>query len=128
MADQAHEEIKSVIEKAYIQGIHGEQDEELIRVGFHEDFRMLVLADNALDPVGIDAWLERLVIMKRDNPDLWSAAASHEFKLIDVSGYAAVAVLDVWRGEVHFSTDYMLLYKFDEGWRIVSKIFSIPEG
>jgi hypothetical protein len=128
MADQTHEEIKAVIEKAYIQGIHDEQDEDLIRDGFHEDFRMLVLGDNAIDPVSVDAWLERLKDMKRDNPELWSAEATHEFKLIDVSGYAAVAVLDVWRGDIHFSTDYMLLYKFDEGWQIVSKIFSIPEG
>jgi hypothetical protein len=128
MANQTHAEIKAVIEDAYIQGIHSEQDEALIRGGFQEDFRMLVLADNALDPVDIDAWLERIEGMKRDNPELWSAEVSHHFKLIDVAGYAAVAILDVYRGEIHFSTDYMLLYKFEEGWRIVSKIFSIPEG
>ncbi|UCH10627.1 MAG: nuclear transport factor 2 family protein, partial [Fidelibacterota bacterium] len=100
----------------------------LVRSGFHDDFRMLVLADNAIDKVSVDEWLTRIEGMKAANPDLWSAEASHQFKLIDVASYAAVAVLDVYRGEVHFSTDYMLLYKFDEGWRIVSKIFSIPAG
>ena len=128
MANPDQEDIKAVIEKAYIHGIHGDQDEDLIRSGFHEDFRMLVLSDNTIDPVSIDEWLPRIEGMKAANPDLWSSEASYQFKMVDVAGYAAVAVLDVYRGEVHFSTDYMLLYKFDEGWRIVSKIFSIPAG
>ena len=50
----------------------------------------------------------------------------HTFKLVDVAGYAAVAILDVYRGDIHFSTDYLLLYRFEEGWQIVSKIFSVP--
>ena len=41
-------------------------------------------------------------------------------------GHAAVAKLDVYKGETHFSTDYMLLYRFDAGWRIVSKVFAVP--
>jgi hypothetical protein len=28
--------------------------------------------------------------------------------------------------KAHFSTDYLLLYRFEEGWRIVSKIFAVP--
>ncbi|UCH63286.1 MAG: nuclear transport factor 2 family protein [Fidelibacterota bacterium] len=126
MAEQSNEDIRSVIDEAYIRGIHGDQDEALIRSGFHEDFQMLVLAENAIEKVGIDDWLTRIEGLKKDNPELWSAEASRQYKLIDAAGYAAVAVLDVYRGETHFSTDYLLLYKFDEGWRIVSKIFSIP--
>lgn len=128
MAEQSNEDIKSVIDEAYIRGIHGNQDEDLIRSGFHEDFRMLVLANNEIEKVDIDDWLTRIESMKKDNPELWSAEATRRFKLINVDGYAAVAVLDVYRGETHFSTDYMLLYKFDEGWMIVSKIFSIPQN
>ena len=128
MAEQSNEDIKSVIEEAYIRGIHGNQDEDLIRSGFHEGFQMLVLAENAIEKVGIDDWLTRIESMKKDNPELWSAEATRQFKLINVDGYAAVAVLDVYRGETHFSTDYMLLYKFNEGWMIVSKIFSIPQN
>jgi hypothetical protein len=46
--------------------------------------------------------------------------------LVDVAAYAAVAKVQVYKGTTHFSTDYMLLYRFEEGWRIVSKIFAIP--
>ena len=118
--------IKQVIEKAYIQGIHGNQDEETVKSGFHQDFAMLVLQDNALEKVMVDEWLARVEVMKTENPDLWEAETRHTFELVDVAGYAAVAKLKVYKGTTHFSTDYMLLYRFEGGWRIVSKIFAIP--
>jgi hypothetical protein len=118
--------IKQVIKKAYIQGIHGNQDEETVKGGFHQDFAMLVLSDNTLKKVAVDEWLTRIETMKAENPDLWEAETRYTVQLADVAGYAAVAKLDVYKGVTHFSTDYMLLYRFEEGWRIVSKIFAIP--
>jgi hypothetical protein len=126
MGDVEKEAIKQVIEKAYIQGIHGNQDEEAVKSGFHQDFAMLVLQDDTIDKVSVDEWLDRIETMKAENPELWSAETTHNFELIDVAGYAAVAKLDVYKGATHFSTDYMLLYRFENGWRIVSKIFAIP--
>jgi len=120
------EAVREVIEEAYIRGIHGDQDEETIKGGFHHDFAMLVLQDDAVDKVTVEEWLDRIETMKAENPDLWSARTTHDFKLIDVAGYAAVAKVDVHKGAVHFSTDYMLLYRFEAGWRIVSKIFAVP--
>lgn len=127
MENVEKEAIKKVIEKAYIQGIHGNQDEKTVKSGFHQDFNMLVLQDNTVDKVTVDEWLEKVDKMKADNPKLWEADTTYDFRLIDVAGYAAAAKLDVYKGEVHFSTDYMLLYKFKEGWRIISKIFAIPD-
>jgi len=126
MGDVEKEAIKQVIEKAYIQGIHGNQDEEAVKSGFHQDFAMLVLQDDTIDKVSVDEWLDRIETMKAENPGLWGAETTHNFELIDVAGYAAVAKLDVYKGATHFSTDYMLLYRFENGWRIVSKIFAIP--
>ena len=124
--DVEHEAIKRVIEKAYIQGIHGNQDGKTVRSGFHQDFAMLVLQNNTIDKFTVDEWLDRIETMKADSPELWNAETTHSFVLIDVTGDAAVAKLDVYKGASHFSTDYMLLYKFEDGWRIVSKIFTIP--
>lgn len=126
MGNVDKEAIKQVIEKAYIQGIHGNQDEETVKSGFQQDFAMLVLRDNTLEKVTVDEWLARIETMKAENPDLWEAETRYAFELVDAAGYAAVAKLDVHKGVTHFSTDYMLLYRFEEGWRIVSKIFSIP--
>ena len=118
--------IKQVIETAYIQGIHGDQDEETVRSGFHQDFAMLVLRGDDVDKVDVAEWLRRVETMKAENPELWDAETTHRFELVDVAGYAAVAKLDVYKGTTHFSTDYMLLYRFGDGWRIVSKILAVP--
>ena len=126
MNNVEQEAIRQVIEKAYIQGIHGNQDEGTVKNGFHPDFAMLVLRDNIIDKVTVDEWLHRIETMKADNPELWKAKTTYTFELLDVANYAAMAKLDVYKGTTHFSTDYMLLYKFEEGWRIVSKIFAIP--
>ncbi len=120
----AEKAIKQVIERAYIQGIHGTQDEETVRSGFHPAFTMQVLQNDAVDTVTVAEWLTRLEAMKAANPELWNAPTTHNFVLVDVAGNAAVAKLDVYKGETHFSTDYMLLYKFQEGWKIVSKVFN----
>lgn len=118
--------IREIIEEAYVEGIHGNQNESTINRGFHRDFAMLVLQADGLEKVAVDEWLRRIEKMKADNPDLWSAKSRHEFRLVDVTGYAAVAKLDIYKGETHFSTDYMLLYRFKDGWRIVSKVFAAP--
>jgi hypothetical protein len=126
MGNADKESIKQVIKTSYIQGIHRDQDEVLVESGFHEDFAMLVLGDNIIDKVTVDQWLARVEVMKRQNPEMWAAETRYAFDLVDVSGTAAVAKLRVYKGEIHFSTDYMLLYHFEEGWRIVSKIFAVP--
>ncbi len=123
----AEEAIKKVIEESYIQGIHGNQDSDLVKSGFHEDFNMLVFQDNEIEKVDVDEWLIRLDKMKLDNPELWNAKTEYKFDLVNVAGYSAIAKLDVFKGQIHFSTDYMLLYEFEDGWKIVSKIFSIPK-
>ena len=126
MTSDAVSEIKQVIEKAYIEGIHTDQDENKVRSGFHNDFAMLVLNEDELQKVDVDAWLARVEVMKSDNPGLWEAETRCTLTFVDTAGYAAAVKLEVFKGERHFSTDYMLLYRFDEGWKIVSKVFSVP--
>jgi hypothetical protein len=125
MEQAAREAIRRVIEEAYIRGIHETQDEATVRSGFHPDFAMLVLQDNTMLKVGLEEWLVRVEALKAGNPELWSAETTCEFLLIDAAGKAAVAKLEVYKGDTFFSTDYMLLYKFEEGWKIVSKVFSV---
>ena len=126
MENAEKEAVRQVIEEAYIRGIHGDQDETRVKSGFHQDFAMLVLQDNAIDKVTVDKWLEQVERMKADNPELWSAETTHGSAFLYVAGNAAAAKLNVYKGTTHFSTDYMLLYKFEDGWRIVSKTFTIP--
>ena len=124
--DSDKEAIEEVIVEAYINGIHRTQDKSKIESGFHPDFAMLVLNKNNIEKVTAADWLVRIEKMKKDNPELWQSKTSYDFQLIDIAKHAAMAKLNVFKGTTHFSTDYMLLYKFDEGWKIVSKVFTVP--
>ena len=117
--------IKQVVEKAYIEGIHTTQDEEAIRSGFHPDFNMLVLSDDKMSKVSLEDWMPRLVEMKKANPEMWEGETTYKWHLVDQHKYSAVIKIEVHKNGEYFSTDYMLLYRFNEGWRIVSKVFAV---
>jgi hypothetical protein len=118
------EAIKKVIEEAYINGIHVAQDEQAVKSGFHQDFNMLVLKDNAIHKVTVDAFLDLVKKRVAENPDLKNVKTTYDLALIDVTGNAAVAKIEVYKDGKHVFTDYMSLYKFEEGWKIVNKIFT----
>lgn len=119
----AKEAIKEVIKDAYIDGVHNVGDPEVIRNGFHPDFIMFIQREGKLVKMSRDEWIERIVAGKKENPDAKRPWTTHEFRHIDVSGNAAMAALDVYKdGEIAY-TDYMSLYKFEGGWKIVGKIF-----
>ena len=125
MSEKEVEAVKRVIEEAYMDGINRNQDKEAAKIGFHRDFRMLVLRDDELSKVSIDEWFDRIEGRKAENPEMFRNRVSRAvFHLVDVAGNAAVAKLDVYRNDEFYSTDYMLLYKFVDGWKIVSKVYT----
>ena len=119
--------IKAVIEEAYIQGIHEKQDADLARRGFHDSFQMHVLRDGGVFRVALADWLDRVEELKAQDPELWRQRTTVAYDLVDVAGEAAVAKFKVYKGDAFFSTDYMLLYRFAAGWRIVAKVFTLKE-
>jgi hypothetical protein len=46
-----------------------------------------------------------------------------EFPLVDITNNEAVARVEVHRDGKHIFTDYLSLYSFADGWKIVGKIF-----
>ncbi len=124
LAVEAEEEaVKDVITTAYIEGIHNERDVEKIRSGFHPDFNMLAYRDNAINAVSIEQWIGGIERSLERNPDPPEVPVRPEFTAVEVSGNAAVARIEVYRGDQHLYTDFMSLYKFDGGWKIVNKIY-----
>ena len=120
--EKEQEAIKQVIETAYVKGIHIDRDPAAIRGGFHPDFTMLVFKDNQMIKVTLDDWIARLEEGKKKNPTL-AEKTTHKFEIVDLSGTAAVARIEVFKNDNHVFTDYMSLYKFEDGWKIVNKIF-----
>lgn len=127
MCETMPEYIEKAVKEGYIEGIHRRQDKSKALEGFHEDFTMLVLNGCRIEKVDIDKWLARIDKMKGENPGLWQAETSYRFHLLDCTHNAAAVKVDVYKGDVQFSTDYMLLYRTGDEWKIVSKIFSVPQ-
>ena len=116
-------DVKAVIQSAYVDGVHVKLDPTAMRKGFHPDFRMLVLKDGKMTAVTLEEWITRMENGAKKNPDAPRPAIKAEFPMINATGNAAVARVEIYRDGKHTFTDYLSLYKFPDGWMIVGKIF-----
>lgn len=115
------EAIKALIQSAYVDGLQNLGDLEKTRAGFHPDFVLLGLRDGALTQTPIAEWIASAEDRKAQGqkPPLITC----RFLSVDVTGSAAVAKFELHREGKHIFTDYMTLYGFPDGWKIVGKIF-----
>jgi hypothetical protein len=114
--------IRQVITESYIEGIQNGGSSEQIRKGFHPTFAMLRLMENDVSPYPIEEWIAALEKRKADATTS-QPRAEGKFINIDITGTAAVVKLELYRAGRKTFTDYLVLYKFNEGWKIVSKTF-----
>jgi hypothetical protein len=114
--------VKQVVTSAYIQGIHNGGPVDDIRKGFHPTFNMLRLMDNQVKPLPIEEWITNIE-KSRSQQTTTPPTTEGKFVSVTVTGNAANVVLDLYRGDKKIFTDNLLLYKFTEGWRIVSKTY-----
>ena len=77
-----------------------------------------------MTPLTLEEWIARLEKGNRERkgprPEI-----RHEFTHVDVTGDAAVVRLELYRDGKHTFTDYLSLYRFADGWKIVSKTFHL---
>lgn len=116
------EAVKQVITSAYIEGIQNNGKIEDIRKGFHPTFTMLRLIDNEVKPYPIEEWIAAIE-KRRSEGAISTVRTEGKFINVDVIGNAATAKLELYREGKKTFTDYLVLYKFTEGWRIVSKTY-----
>jgi hypothetical protein len=117
------EAVRKVVTSAYIQGIHNGGPIEDISSGFHPSFNMLRLVDNEVKPFSIQDWIKSIEKNRSESQGGQSVQTEGKFVNVAVSGTAASVVLELYRNNKKIFTDNLLLYKFDEGWRIVSKTY-----
>lgn len=115
--------VKDAVVKAYIEGIWVNRDVDAVKAGFHEEFTMYYLADGELKMRSRADWIQRLEERIREEPDAAKPNVRWEFPLVEVTGRAAVVRVELYRDDKHLYTDYLSLYQFDDGWKIVAKIF-----
>ena len=118
--------VRKVVSDAYLDGIHNFRDAAAIRAGFHPDFEMLVLKDGKLEKLPLEAWIERLGTTPEKAAEARAKGArpvTAEFARVEVAGDAAFCRLEVSRDGKHTFTDFLALYKFADGWKIVGKSY-----
>lgn len=124
-AQSDEDQIRQVIQKSYIDGIHNLGDPAEIDKGFHPSFVLPSIADNGLtvNLLPIFTWKELTRLSKEKNPQGPAVKTECKFLLIDVTGSAAIAKIQLLREEKLIFTDYLNLYRFKDGWKIVGKVF-----
>ncbi len=112
-------EIKKAIITGYIEGIITEGDVNKVRKYWHEDCDIVILRGGRLNKLPAKYWLKRLT----QKPDPLETDVKYEIKSINITGYAATVAIKVfYKGKPKYM-DYLSLYKFEDGWKIATKIF-----
>ena len=120
------EAIKATIQSAYVDGLQNDGDVEKIDKGFHPDFNLLGIGkNNQMWKLPISKWKESVVqkVEKGEMPKKGDNKVTIKFLNVDVTGTAAVAKIEFYIGTKLTYIDYISLYKFNEDWKIVNKIF-----
>lgn len=115
--------IRRVVEDAYVSGVFVTRDESAVRQGFHPDFMLSVRQGDELIVAPLPMWLERLELDGVRSAD----TVTHEFDRIEITGRTAFVKLRLSINDKHVYTDYMGLYRFQDGWKIVNKVFEEHE-
>jgi hypothetical protein len=117
--------VQKVVVDSYVDGIHNFRRVEAVKAGFHPGFEMLYLREGKLEKLPIYNWIATLEERNRKEPVPADAKPTTiaRFASIDVTGTAAVCRVELSRDGKLVFTDYLSLYKFDDGWKIVGKVF-----
>lgn len=123
--DEEREAIKNVIQTAYVEGLQNEGDIEKIDSGIHPGFNLLGIdKGDEMWNLSIEDWKTKVIKRLKDGElprkeDLISI----KFLDVDITGTAAVAKIEFYVGEKLVYVDYISLYKFESGWKMVNKIY-----
>jgi hypothetical protein len=121
LAEDAEEAaIIDAINRSYVQGVHVQNSPKLMRSGMHESFVMFSLTDEGVKQTTRAEWIARIKPRPEGAPEPNIKA---DIKVLDRSGNAAIARVELHRDGKHIFTDYISLYRFDDGWKLVAKTF-----
>jgi len=113
------EAVKRIIIESYIEGIFLKGNSEMVKKGWHSDCDIVILQNGILTKLPAKYWVDRLA----KTPGPLDSKVTYEFTDIRVTGYAAISIVEIFSGGKHLYTDYICLYKFNDGWKIATKIF-----
>lgn len=123
--EKEKKDIKNVIQTAYVDGLQNKGNVEDIKDGFHPGFNLLGVKDDKLTKYPIYSWIQSFEERKAKDPSPVTdeKKITCNYLLIDVTGNSAMAKIQLLRNKELIFTDYLQLYKFEDGWKIVSKVY-----
>lgn len=120
------DEIMNVIQTSYVEGLQNEGNIEKIDKGFHPGFEMIIPElGGEVTKYPIYKWKQATLKKLKDGrlPRSGDKIISIKFLNIDIVETAAVAKFEFYVGSELAFVDFMSLYKFEDGWKIISKIY-----
>lgn len=119
------EKLKNTITEKYIYGAFNKTDIEAFRNIFHPEFSIInIQEDGSFSLFTRDMWEEVLHKRLSDRDfDYATVALQPHFKNIEIVGDKASVSLDLLLGDKIIYTDFLLLSKINNEWKIVSKIY-----
>ncbi len=119
------EAIKKVIQTGYVDGLQNFGNTEVTKKCFYPGFFITNYnpASNQITHTPIYNWIESVEKTKASG-NIPDRKITVEYDMIDVTGYTAMAKIRlIENGTKLLFTDYLLLYKFEDGWKIVQKTY-----
>lgn len=118
------EAVKTVILDGYINGAFNDLDPDAMERSFHKDFAIYSANGNEISKYPIAQWVES--VRKRKGSEDFDPTQNkweHTFASVDITGNSAAVKVELHRKGTHVYTDYLSLLKFDDGWKIVAKVY-----
>lgn len=117
------ENIKTLIKNAYFNGAFNALDTKAMAEGFHTDFLLYTAKGEELQKLSIKEWIANIEANKAKPEYIESRKQTGKIVQVDVTDIAAIAKIELSKDGKLIFTDYLSLYKFDSGWKIVGKIY-----
>jgi hypothetical protein len=111
--------VKKTVVEAYVEGIFLQGNAKLLKKGWHPECDIVIFENGELIKLPAKYWIDRL----EKNPNPLDPNVTYKFVDVKVTGYAAVAIIEIFSNGKQIYTDYMCLYKFKDGWKIATKIY-----
>jgi hypothetical protein len=118
-------DVKNVIEKSYFNGAFNGLDTVAMKKGFHPDFAIFSPKGNEISKYPIAVWIKGIE-KRKTNPDFDISKAKMDCKIvsIDVTGQCASVKVEASKNGKLIYTDYLSLLRFEDGWKIVAKVYN----
>jgi|GEM_PF-6737711 len=116
-------QIEKIITECYLQPLYGNGDLKEIQKGFHEEFSMYVLYQGKFYLRTRTEWIANITATRARN--LPKKKWDWQFETIDSEGQTAVVKLRIFEDDKLKYVDYLTLYKFEQGWKVITKQFSM---